>query len=244
MKFQSVLGKVRKACQLYNLIEEKDKIAIGVSGGKDSLTLLKALADLRRFYPKKYEVVAICVDLFDGKTDYLKIADFCKQLNVELNVVKTNIKEVVFDIRKESNPCSLCANLRRGVLNSTAKEMGCNKVALGHHQDDVVETLFLSMFYESRFNTFLPKTYLSNQDLIVIRPMILVEEKEVASVSKDMPVIYNECPANKNTRREFIKQLIHNLNKDVPEIKKHIYSAIAHPERNNLFPQINKDNNN
>lgn len=239
MKLQQILGKVRKVCDMYNLIEEGDKIAIGISGGKDSLTLLHCLADMRIFYPKKYEVVAIAVDLFNGKTDYSKIKDFCDKINVEFVVVNSDINNIVFNIRKEKNPCSLCANLRRGILNSTAKEYGCNKVALGHHSEDLVETFLMSMFYESRLNTFLPKTYLTNNDITVIRPLILVEEKEIAGYAKNLPVIFNECPADKHTTREEIKQLIHNLNKKIPQVKQHILSAIMHPERNMLFDKLN-----
>ena len=240
MKMQQILGKVRKACELYDLIEENDKIAVGVSGGKDSLTLLTTLALMRRFYPKKYQVVAISIDLFGGVTDYSKIANYCNQLDVEFIVVPSDIKKIVFDIRKEQNPCSLCANLRRGILNNTAKQLGCNKVALGHHSDDLVETLLLSMFYESRFNTFLPKTHLTNQDLIVLRPLILLDEKDIVNISKDMPILKNNCPADHHTQRQYIKNLILNLNKDIFQVKQHILSAIMHPERTNLFPNISK----
>lgn len=238
MKFQQVLGRVRKACDMYNLIDDGDKIAVGLSGGKDSITLLTALSILQKFYPKKFELVAISVDLFNGQTDYSELKNYCKNLGVQFKIVKSNIKKIVFDVRKESNPCSLCANLRRGILNNTAQKLKCNKVALGHHADDLIQTLFLSMFYESRLNTFLPKTHLTNKNLIVIRPMILIEEKDIISVSKNMPILHNECPANKHTQREYINKLINSISKDVPDLKKHILSALIHPERNNLFTQV------
>ena len=239
IKIKQVLGKVRKACDEYNLIEDGDKIAVGISGGKDSITLLTCLSMLKKFYPKKFELGAIAVDLFDGKTDYTEMKEYCHKLGVELTVVNSNINKIVFDIKKDPNPCSLCANLRRGFLNTTAKKMGFNKVALGHHADDLMETLFMSLFYESRFHLFLPKMQLTNNTLQVIRPMLLVYEKEIIGVSKDMPVIKNLCPADKRTQREYMKKLIHNLNKDIPGVQKNILSAITHPERNYLFDKLN-----
>lgn len=238
MKLQEILGKVRKVCDMYNLIEDNDKIAVGISGGKDSLTLLACMSALRIFYPKKFDILAIAVDLYNGQTDYKKISEFCKQNNVEFVVENSDINNIVFNIRKETNPCSLCAKLRRGILNSTAKKYGCNKVALGHHSEDLVETFLMSMFYESRLNTFLPKTYLSNQDLVVIRPMILVNEKDIKSYAKNLPVLESVCPADRHTKREYIKNLILSINKEVPQVKEHILSALMHPERNGLFDKL------
>lgn len=235
---QKILGKVRSACERYNLINDGDKIAVGVSGGKDSLTLLTALALMKKFYPKKYEVVGIAVDMFDGDTDYTKIKDYCKNLNVEFYVEKSNIKEVVFDIKRTKSPCSLCANLRRGVLNSKAHELGCNKVALGHHSNDLVETFFLSMFYEGRLNVFSPKTYMTKADVTVIRPLILAEEKDIFRVSKGMPVLKNNCPANHKTQREEVKKILADLEKKIPNVEREIFSALTHPERNNLFDKF------
>lgn len=240
MKLKQVLGKFRKACEVYDLIEDGDKIAIGISGGKDSLTLLTCFASLKKFYPKKFDIVAISIDLFSGKTDYSKIKSYCDSLGVEFVVVPSNINRVVFDIRKEENPCSLCANLRRGFLNNEAKKLGCNKVALGHHADDLIETLFMSLFHESRLNTFLPKTQLTNSNLVVIRPMILIFEKEIIAVSKDMPILKNKCPADKKTEREYIKELIQSIAKKHPGVEKNILSALLHPERNSLFDKLDK----
>ena len=238
MNIKQVLGKVRKVCEEYNLIDDGDKIAVGVSGGKDSLTLLTCLAMLKRFYPKKFEVEAIAVDLFNGESDYSEIQKYCDKLGVRLTIVNSTINKIVFEIRKETNPCALCANLRRGHLNTAAKKMGCNKVALGHHADDLMETLFMSLLHESRFNTFSPIMRLSNTSLYVIRPMITVFEKDIIAVSKDMPVLFNKCPADKHTQREYMKNLIKNLSKDIPGVQKNILSAILHPERNNLYDKF------
>lgn len=239
-KMKQIVGKVRKACQMYDLIEQNDKIAVGVSGGKDSLTLLTALASLQHFYEKKFQLVAICIDLFDGNSDLTEIENYCKKLNVPFVRVDSHINRIVFDVRKEEHPCSLCANLRRGFLNTAAVNAGCNKVALGHHADDFVETLFMSMFYESRLNTFLPKTKLTNKDLWVIRPMVLCYEKDIISASKDLPVLFNKCPADKHTKRQYMKDLIHNLEKDNIKLCEHIMSAIINHERYNLFDKIKK----
>lgn len=235
---QKILSMTRKACFEYNLIEDGDKIAVGLSGGKDSLTLLLALKKLQAFYDKKFDLVAISVDLSNGENDFSKLIEFCKSIDVEYKIVKTNITEIIFDIRKEKNPCSLCANLRRGVLNSTAKELGCNKVALGHHKDDLIETFLLSLFFEGRLSTFKPKTYLSRVDLDVIRPFIFVSEEDVKRVSKDFPVLFNPCPANKYTQRESAKQLLTTLDKTYPDAKEKIFNAIIHSERYNLFDKL------
>ena len=238
MKIKQVLGKIKKACEDYNLIEDGDKIAVGLSGGKDSITLLTCLAMLKKFYDKKFELSAIAIDLFDGKTDYSEMREYCKKFDVELIVINSNINKIVFEIRKETHPSSLCAKLRRGFLNNNAMRLGFNKVALGHHADDLMETLFMSLFFESRLCTFLPKMKLTNNPLYVIRPMILVYEKEIVAVSKDMPVIKNLCPADKHTQREYMKQMIQNINKDIPDVQKNILSALLHPERNHLFDKM------
>ena len=176
---KKVLSYIRRACDDYAMINDGDRIAVGVSAGKDSLTLLCGLAAMRRFYPKKYELVAITIDMgFEG-ADFSSVRSFCEELDVEYRVVNTQISKIIFDVRKEKNPCSLCANLRRGILYDTAKKLGCNKVALGHHMDDVMETFFMSLIYEGRIHTFAPKTYLSRKEISIIRPMVYVPEKEV-----------------------------------------------------------------
>lgn len=240
---QKILSKVRKACQDYNLISEGDKIAVGLSGGKDSLVLLGAMALLRRFYPKKFEVVAITIDLFNGNSNCEKLREYCQKINVEFHVVNSQIYNIVFETRNEKNPCSLCAKLRRGILNNTAKSLGCNKVALGHHKDDLIHTFLLSLFYEGRLSTFMPNTYLSNIDLYVIRPMILVDEKDIIAVSQkeNLPVMHNCCPANHKTEREHMKQIMDNIKKEIPISKDRTFRAIISPERYNLFNNASLD---
>ena len=216
---QKILSVLRKACEEYNLIEDGDKIAVGISGGKDSLTLLAALKRYQSFCGKNFDLIAIAVDLSGGKCDYSKIEKFCKDIDVQLHIIPSNVFEIVFDIRKEKNPCSLCANMRRGLLNSAAKELSCNKVALGHHKDDLIETFILSLFFEGRLSTFKPKTYLSRVQLTVIRPLIYCEEQEIIKASKDYPILYNPCPANKHTERENAKKLLESLNAIYPDCK-------------------------
>lgn len=232
---QRIQGKVHKALEQYKMIENGDKIAVGLSGGKDSLTLLKAMAALKRYYDKQFDLVAITVDMHNGESDFSKITEFCNSLGVEHVIVPSQIYDILFEIRKEKNPCSLCARLRRAILAETAKSLGCNKVALGHHANDLVETFFLSLFYESRLSTFLPVTHLDRTDIIVIRPMILVWEKEVVSNARDLPVFHNDCPADKNTQREYIKGLLQSIAPNIHQVHEHILSALTHPERNHLF---------
>ncbi len=235
---QHILSKMRKAIETYDLIEEGDKVAVGVSGGKDSLVLLSALARFQKFSSKKFELIAISIDQTNGETNFAPLENFCKDLGVKLHIIKTDIFDVVFNIRKESNPCSLCAKLRRGNLNSAAKNLGCNKVALAHHSDDLIETFFLSLFYEGRLNTFMPKTYLSNTDITSIRPLIFVDEEAIIEVSKTYPIIKNICPANHHTKREEIKLFLADLERKMPDVKKQILNAIINPERYNLFDKI------
>ncbi len=235
---QRILSALRKACEEYNLIEDGDKIAVGLSGGKDSLTLLYALSLYQKYFDKKFSLEAIAVDLSGGKNDYSEIKKFCDKINVNLTIVPSNIFEVVFDIRKEKNPCSLCANMRRGALNSTAKSLGCNKVALGHHKDDMIETFLISLFFEGRLSTFKPKSYLTNTGLYVIRPLIYCDEKEIVRVSKDFPILFNICPADKHTERENAKGILNELNTLYPDSKEKIFNAIIHKERYNLYDKI------
>lgn len=236
MTLQQILSPVRKAVDDYKMINDGDKIAVGLSGGKDSITLLSALAALRRFYPNKFDVVAVTVDMgldYD-KAELAAITDYCKKINVEYYVEKTQIAEVVFDVKKEKNPCSLCANMRRGALNATAVKLNCNKVALGHHGDDLIETFFLSMAYEGRLSTFSPVTYLQRADVTVIRPMIYLREFQVQSFAKDLPVLHNPCPANHKTQREYVKNLLNDIKKEIPFIQDNMLNAITHSERTNL----------
>ena len=223
-----LLSYTRRAVDDYEMIAEGDKIAVGVSAGKDSLALLVALAQLRRFYPKKFSLIAITVDMgFDGM-DFTPIKKFCEELDVEYHVVPTQISQIIFDVRKEKNPCSLCAKMRRGALHTAAKELGCNKVALGHHFDDVVETFMLNLFYEGRLGCFQPVTYLSRIDLHVIRPLIYMPEKDVRYFAGkvELPVIESSCPADKNTERERMKELLHNLERENKGLRYRIFGAM------------------
>ena len=179
MKLQQLLSYTRKAVDDYQMIEDGDHIAVGISGGKDSLTLLYALRGLQRFYPKKFKLSAITVNLGYEKFDTTLLKELCESLEVPYTVVNTDIARILFDERKENNPCSLCAKMRKGALNDAAKEMGCNKIAYAHHKDDIIETMLLSLIFEGRFHSFSPKTYLDRMDLTVIRPMMYVDEIDV-----------------------------------------------------------------
>ena len=237
MTLQQLLSPFRRAIDDYNMISEGDKIAIGLSGGKDSLLLVYLFSALRRFYDKKFEVVAINIDMGFKDTDR-KILEGLKQecanANVDLHVEKTDIAEILFDIRKESNPCSLCSKLRRGALNTVAIKLGCNKLALGHHADDVIETFLLSLFYEGRISSFQPVTQLSRTGITVIRPLIYTQEKNITAFMREKPILKNVCPADKHTKREYVKELISKIQVDIPFVKDRMLGAITHPERSNL----------
>lgn len=228
MKLQKLLSYTRRAIDCYQMIDEGDKIAVGISGGKDSLTLLYALAELRRFYPKKFTIIGITVNLGFDNFDTTAIADLCNQLDVEYHVVNTEIYDVVFNIRKESNPCSLCAKMRKGALNDQIKALDCNKVAYAHHKDDFMETFLMSLIYEGRIHTFSPKTYLDRTELTVIRPLMYVTEDEVISFKNKMqlPVIKSPCPADGYTKREYAKQTLTKLEQETPSCKNRIFAAI------------------
>ena len=236
-----VLSYVRRGVDDYNMIEDGDKIAVGVSAGKDSLTLLCALAELRRFYPKKFELSAITIDMGFKDSDFSSIAKLCEELNVPYHIIPTQISTVIFDVRKEKNPCSLCAKMRRGALYGTAREMGFNKVALGHHFDDVVETFMLNLFFEGRLGCFQPVTYLSNTQITLIRPMIYMPEKDVRyfATKSELPVVKSSCPADGNTEREEMKKLLASLEKENKGLRYRIFGAI---QRGNIdgFHEIGK----
>lgn len=228
MKLQQLLSYTRKAVDEYAMIEDGDKIAVGISGGKDSLTLLYALHGLKRFYPKKFEICAITVDLGhkDFKTEPL--IQLCKELDVPYEIVKTDIAEIIFDERLETNPCSLCAKMRKGALNEKAKEMGCNKVAYAHHKDDIIETMLLSLIFEGRFHSFSPKTYLDRMDLTVLRPMMYVPEVDVIGFQHryELPVVKSKCPVDGHTKRQYVKDLLKDLNTEHPGTKNRMFTAI------------------
>lgn len=228
MKLQQLYSHVRRAVDDYNMIDDGDKIAIGVSGGKDSLTLLYALHGLMRFYPKKFSITAITVDLGLGIQQLDDINNLCKQLDVDYHIVDTEIGKIIFEDRLESNPCSLCAKMRKGALNEKALELGCNKIAYAHHRDDVIETMLLSLIYEGRFHCFSPFTYLDRTGLFVIRPMIYMNECDVIGFQNknNLPVAKNPCPVDGHTKRQYVKDLIQKINKENPGVKDRFFRAI------------------
>jgi len=228
MKLQQVLSYIRRAVDDYRMIEEGDHIAVGISGGKDSLTLLYGLHGLMRFYPKDFQIHAVTVDLGFDNLDLSRIKEICESMEIPYTIVKTDIADIVFNQRKESNPCSLCAKMRKGALNEAIKAAGCNKVAYAHHKDDVVETMLMSLIYEGRFHTFLPVTYLDRMDLTVIRPLMYMSEADIIGfVNKNqIPVVKSPCPADGHTKREYIKNLLKNLNRENPGVKERMFTAI------------------
>jgi len=228
MKLQQLLSFTRKAVDEYQMIQEGDHIAVGISGGKDSLTLLYALHGLKRFYPNKFELSAITVDLGYEEFDLDPVHELCQELGVPYKVVKTDIAHILFEERKESNPCSLCAKMRKGALNDAVKEMGCNKVAYAHHKDDIIETMLLSLIFEGRFHSFSPKTYLDRMDLTVIRPIMFVDEADVIGFKNkyNLPVVKSKCPVDGYTKRQYAKELVRQLNTEHPGAKNRMFTAI------------------
>lgn len=225
---QKILSYMRKAIEDYHMIDEGDKIAVGLSGGKDSITMLMGFKALQRFYPKKFDIIAISVnpgfEFFD--TEFLK--KVCDDIGVPFFEEKAHIKEIVFDIRKEKNPCSLCANLRRGILNSTAIREGCNKIALGHNEDDVLETFMLNLLYTGSISTFAPISYMDRSNMTLIRPLIYAPEKDIKKFVRknNIQVMPKSCPMDGVSKREDMKEMIKNLQIDIPHIRANLYGAI------------------
>lgn len=228
MKLQRLLSLIRQAVDQYEMIEEGDHIAIGISGGKDSLTLLWGLAHLQKFYPKHFSLSVITVDMGIDTMNLEPIKALCQEIQVPYEIVPTEIGKILFDIRKETNPCSLCAKLRKGALNNKALEMGCNKIAYAHHKDDLIETAMMSLLYEGRFYAFSPVTHLDRTDLTVIRPLMFVSEADVKGFRNkyQLPVCKNPCPMDGHTRREYVKNLIHTLNMENPGVKDRLFRAV------------------
>ena len=221
-------GLIRRAVDDYGMIQDGDRVAVGVSGGKDSLVLLLALDRLRRYYPRQFELEAVTIELgFDGM-DFSPVAELCARINVPYTCVKTDIKQIVFDVRKEDNPCSLCSKMRRGALGNLLRERGINKLALGHHFDDAVETFMMTLLFEGRLSCFQPVTYLSRTDVTQIRPLLYVKERQVVNAAKrlELPIVENPCPANGETRRQEIKELIASLEGRYPDLKQKIFGAM------------------
>lgn len=234
-----ILSYTRRALDDYRMIQAGDRIAVGVSAGKDSLTLLCAMAELRRFYPVPFDLIAVTVDMgFAGGMDFTPIQHLCDELNVPYHIQKTEIATIVFQERQEKSPCSLCAKMRRGALHRTAKELGCNVVALGHHFDDAVETFMLNLFFEGRIGCFSPVTYLSRADLRMIRPMIYLPEKDVRYFASKaaLPVIPSPCPADGNTQREEMKQLLARLDREHDGLRYRIFGAMQRGEIDGFKP--------
>ncbi len=227
---QKLMSYMRSAMEQYNMIEDGDRIAVGLSGGKDSVAMLAALAQMRSFYPKKYELVAITVDpCFNNEDgDYSALEELCKSLSVEYVIKRTELYKIIFEVRQESNPCSLCARMRRGALHDLAKSVGCNKLALGHHMDDAAETFMMNLLNGGHIGCFSPVTYLSRKDLYMIRPMIFARESDCARVARrnDLPVVKSKCPADGATERQDIKELLTSFEKKYGSIRNKILGAM------------------
>ncbi len=237
-----ILSYTRRAVDDYEMIKTGDRIAVGVSGGKDSVTLLCALANLRRFYPNEFEIEAITMDPGfyksgmgseeEQKAGFEKIRKLCEELEVNFTLFETDIAKIIFDIRKENNPCSLCARMRRGALHENAKKLGCNKIALGHHFDDAVETFMLNLFNEGRIGCFSPVTYLDRRDITVIRPLVYAREKDIKYFinHSNLPILSSPCPEDKHSDREEIKKMLSKLEKENKGLKYRIFGAMQRAE--------------
>lgn len=238
---QKLTGCVRRAVTDYQMIENGDRIAVGLSGGKDSLMLLNLLARYQKYSPERFRLFAVMIDagvpgVDPNEIDALKA--HCEALNVPLHIVKTDIYEIVFEARKESNPCSLCSKMRRGALNTKCKELGANKLALGHHAEDVLDTFLLSFLYEGRLSTFQPISHMDRSGITLIRPLIYCREGDLKGAARrhNLPIVNNPCPMNHVTKREYVKNLVKRIGEDIPIAPDRMREAVLHPERYNLFP--------
>ena len=240
MKLQQLMSQTRRAIDDYGMIHTGDKIAIGISGGKDSLTLLYALHGLQRFYPEKFDLEAITVNLGNPDFNLSHIRHLCETMQIPYTVVKTEIAQIVFEERKEKNPCSLCAKMRKGALNDAVKKLGCNKIAYAHHKDDIVETMMMSLIYEGHFYSFPPITHLDRTNLTVIRPLMYVSEADVKGFCRkyQLPVVKSPCPADGYTKRQYVKDLLRKLNLENPGVKERMFSAIINGNISDWTPRI------
>ncbi|MCD5407546.1 MAG: tRNA 2-thiocytidine biosynthesis TtcA family protein [Desulfotomaculum sp.] len=238
---RTVLRETVKAITDYNLIKAGDQVAIGVSGGKDSSVLLYLLAHYQKYYPYDFKIQPIHVDM-GWDVDITPLENFCHSLDLSLYVQPGAIGRIVFETRQEKNPCSLCANLRRGALNSAAVALKCNKVALAHHLDDAIETFFLNLFYNAQLQTFSPSTYLDRTDLTVIRPLVYLTEKNIVKLTEQVavPIIHNPCPVNRKTKREEVKKLVSKLSEQYPRLRENFIHALKKFKKTNLWPKIDK----
>ena len=232
---QKLLSLMRRAINDFDMIHSGDKIAVGVSGGKDSLALLQLLCAYQKFSEHAFELCAVTVDMGFADSDFSPVERFCEELGVNYRREKTDIAEIIFDVRREKNPCSLCAKMRRGALNSVINEMGYNTLALGHHKNDVVDTFMLSLMFEGRLSTFQPVSYMSRSDVTLIRPLVYVSEREIAGLAKTLPVCKNPCPADKRSQREEMKKLLKDVAVKYPDVSDRIANAVMHPDRYNLW---------
>lgn len=234
---KTVLGCIRRADQDFDMIADGDRIAVGVSGGKDSLLLLYALSLYRKFSHKRFALEALTLKMGLEPFDTAPVAALCERIGVPYTTLDTDIADILFVKRKESNPCALCAKMRRGGLNNLALQHGCNKLALGHHREDALETLLLSLIFEGRLHTFHPVTYLSRTGITTIRPMVYLPEKHVIHVAKELslPVIHNPCPANGNTKRQEMKELLATLSKTYPQMKERMLHALQNKAQYGLW---------
>lgn len=225
---QNMMGRIRRCAEDYNMIAEGDKIAVGVSGGKDSLTLLYLLAALRRYYPAHYELQAVTIDMGLPGMDFSPVAALCEKLEVPYQIKKTEIGPIIFDYRHEKNPCSMCAKMRRGALNDVLLSLGCNKIALGHHFDDAVETFLLSLVYEGRISCFQPVTHMTRTGVDQIRPMLYAGEVRIANLAKALalPIVENPCPEDRGSKRYEIKQFIRTMSQTYPDLRSKVFGAI------------------
>ena len=223
-----ITGAVRRCIEDYSMVQPGETVAVGVSGGKDSLSLLCALAELSRYMPQNFRVHAVTMSMGFEDMDFSEVSALCRDLDVPYTIKNTNVKQVIFDDRKEKNPCALCAKMRRGVLHRTLNELGIKKIALGHHYDDAVETFLLSLFYEGRISCFQPVTYLSRSEIYQIRPMLYVSEKDIIAYSnrKNLPVVHNPCPMDGASKRQDIKELVASLGTTYPDLKSKVFGAM------------------
>ena len=235
-----ILGCIRQADERYHMLRPGDRVCVGVSGGKDSLLLLYGLKLYQRFSKTPYELIGVLLDLGISGQDYGPVQAWAKEIDVPLEIIKTDIGEIVFHVRQESHPCALCAKFRRGALNDAAKERGCNLVALGHNRDDVLETFFLSLIYESRLNTFGPVTHLSRKDVTVIRPLVFLPEKYALSTARrlELPICKPNCPIAGDTKREEMKEVIQYFTRFVPNPEERFMNAIADTHKYGMWDRL------
>jgi len=243
---QKIIKYMIRAIKKYNMIENGDTIAVGVSGGKDSLALLDCLATIKNYKKVQFNLIAITINQGIPEENFNNVKEFIEKLNIPYHIFNTDIFEIIFNVRKEKNPCSLCAKMRRGALCEKAKELGANKIALGHHADDLVETFMLSFIYEGRLSSFMPVSHMSRTNITSIRPMIYVPEKDISCLTKNYPIVHNPCPADKHTNREYVKNILKSIKQEVKVSEQNMLNALTHPERYNLFDQMetfaNKNN--